>query len=177
MTIAAQTVYSPLNLIPEDGLIILAAHFDTEPPAHAGGSPSPRSAPSASRTSRYFTAQVDVTEAASLYSGSHGGAWSGASWSLASDVEVGSGQVVVVGFDEDDRPVGLTTWEFGERRAGAPVPFDLTVSSLGPAIDWWSLGGARDGGVEKWKPQGRRRARGNCPTAYTPSRSPVTTTS
>lgn len=135
-TIAAQTVYSPLNLILEDGLIILAAHFDTEPPETARVAVTPVSALGLSDTSRYFTTQVDVTEGGPLSSGLAWQVRGAVHLGVEAEVEVGRGLVLVVGFDEDDRPVGLTSWEFGGNvGAGAPVPFDLTVSSLGPAID------------------------------------------
>jgi LysM repeat protein len=135
-TIEARTAYSPLNLIPEGGLILLPTYFEEAPPDFARVAVTPVSALGLADTSRYLAAQVERIETVSL---STGLAWQvngEVRLEVEQEVEVSRGRVLVVALDADGRPVGLTTWEFGgDVAVGAPVPFEATVVSLGPVIE------------------------------------------
>jgi hypothetical protein len=136
VSVATQTAYSPLNLIREDGLIVLAAQFPgiREGPARAAVTPT--SALSLDDTSRYLPAQAESVSAERMPSGMGWRVRGEADLGAEGEVEVGRGVVVVVGLDEDGRPVGLRTWEFqGPVAAGARVPFELSVFTLGPEIE------------------------------------------
>jgi LysM repeat protein len=134
-TMAAQVAYSPLNLILEDGLIVLAAHFDSASVRPARAAITPVSALGLSDTSRYLATEVELTGQSPT---STGVAWrvaGGVRLAVEGEVNVSRGTVVVVGFDDLGRPAGLTTWEFsGMVAPGAPVPFDVMVFSQGPVI-------------------------------------------
>jgi len=134
-TLAAQTAYSPLNLIREEDLVILAAHFDSQSGQPARAAVTPVSALGLADTSRYLPAEVEASD--------EGPTSTGLGWTVQGEVHLGAegevevsrGIVILVGFDDDDRPVGLTTWEFsGTVAPGGAVPFHLMVFSHGARI-------------------------------------------
>ncbi len=134
-TIAAQTAYSPLNLILEDEPVILAAHFDP-----VGGQPERAavtlvSALALSDTSRYLPVEVETTSQSATPTGLGWRVQGRVRLDVEEEVDVARGIVVVTALDDHGRPVGLTIWEFsGTVGPGAPVAFDLMVFSHGPRI-------------------------------------------
>jgi LysM repeat protein len=136
VAVASQTAYSPLNLIREDQLIVVAAHFPQVNVAPARVAVTPVSALRLDDTSRYLPSQARLASEERLPSG--------VGWRLRGEIELGSegetdverGVVVAIGLDSEGRPVGLRTWEFqGTVAAGSVVPFELSVFTLGPEME------------------------------------------
>jgi LysM repeat protein len=136
VNVATQTAYSPLNLIREDGRIVLAAHFPDMSEAPARAAVTPVSALGLADTSRYLPAQAENVSDERMPSGVGWRVQGEADLGAEGEVEVGRGVVVVIAYDAEGRPVGLRTWEFqGRVAAGSRVPFELSVFTLGPEIE------------------------------------------
>lgn len=129
-----QTVYAPLNVLPGDAALPVAAYFDPPAPAAAAVDAQPADAlPLASGDTRYPAAQVQgvqiqINGGSGLVTGTvrlaQGGTTAREIWVLAA------------AYDSGGNPVGLRKWESPTGLSGeAQLPFTLSVYSLGPAID------------------------------------------
>jgi LysM repeat protein len=134
--LATQTAYAPLNLLPPQGVMALAAYF---PP------PAPDPAAAVARqisgvavgdvTGRYLPLTLDrETE----QPGTDGQSWRvTGSVALSAEAEAeGRLAVLAIGLDAAGSAVGYLLWEPEEALApGGRASFDLVVYSLGPTID------------------------------------------
>jgi LysM repeat protein len=136
-TLLTESAYSPLNVLPSGQTTVLAAYI-------------PAPAPTGARVVAELVSSVPVGDPAGRYAdvtvdrSSQEPAEDRMSWRVHGEVQLsqeatGAGaqvSVILLAFDAGNEVVGFTKWESETGLvAGADVPFDATVYSLGLRID------------------------------------------
>ena len=135
--LATQAAEAPLSLLAPGQIMPLAAYFSPPAPEAADAVAQATGAVGGGDTAGRY---LPIT----LAREQHEPGIDGRSWrvlgavGLAADAQADAvrARVVLVAMDEHNQALGFITWDFtGALAPGTEAPFDLTVFSLGPAID------------------------------------------
>jgi LysM repeat protein len=130
----SQLAHTPLNRLGAGDATVLMAYFELTTSQGRDASIELISALPLSDPARYLTIETRVDQI--LYGQAHREAVITGQVIPANDQTSGAITVMALAVDRDGNPVGVRVWSpAGEIPAGASLPFEITVYSLGPEIN------------------------------------------
>ena len=133
-TLASQTAYMPLDIIPPNSSLPVYVYFPKTPASELANIQVQVLSAIQSNNSRYLPATLHNTVAQID--------WNRLTAQLSGQISLPAEStaatqvwVAAVAFDKEGRIVGIKRWEGGAIQPGGNISFSFLVSSLGPAMD------------------------------------------